>query len=410
MKNNMTMLHFSKTALFVILSITALFAEYYGLFQIAEVPTTPRVSAMGGAGTALAGGGFGVYNPASPAFANAPFLACEFGREPGEMSKAGIESSWMFPRWFAGASLQVRSADFFTTSEQTDETTMYRAPSSNQTMLATITGGYIIGRLAASSSINFFQERIGDQSWHAFTWCPGVLFELVPNFITIGASLSHYLRVDTTGSPWYTTPVAWYRSAKGFPRYARAGVAWRDTVRRWAMPFTAACDFVYSDVYERFMTPLGAEVWVLPSLAVRAGVCINHPADIVHFGVGIQLQNMRFDFDYGISHAVSDVEAKWLFGLTYSLKKKKGAAAPTKVPEPVKVVPLPVPAVDSTRHPVSENDTMAVSPIVPPDSASIIPASSGSGVPQDSARYPQPPASPGDLLLLPAGVRDTVTK
>jgi len=398
------MLQFSKTTAVVLLSISALFAEYYGLFQIAEVPTTPRVSAMGGAGTALAGGGFGVYNPATPAFADAPFLSCEFGREPGELSKAKIESSWMFPRWFAGASLQVRSADFFNTNERTDETTMNVSLSSDQIMQATITGGYIIGRLAASSSINFFQERVGDQSWHAFTWCPGVLFELVPNSITIGASLSHYLRLDTAGSPWYTTPVVWYRSARGFPRYARAGLAWRDTVRRWTMPFTAACDFVYSDVYERFMTPLGAEVWILPSLAARAGVCINHPADIVHFGVGIQLQNMRFDFDYGVSHAVSDVEAKWMFGLTYSLKKKKteapvhrgrensAVAAPPKVPEPVKLVPLPEPVVDTSVVPVSGKDTTAGAPLVPPDSASIIPASSG------------------DSLLLPAGVRDTVTQ
>jgi hypothetical protein len=396
--------HFSKAALFLLLSITALFAEYYGLFQVAEVPTTPRVSAMGGAGTALAGGGFGVYNPATPAFADAPFLSFEFGREPGELSKARIESSWMFPRWFAGASLQVRSADFFTTSEQTDETTMFRAPSSNQAMQATITGGYIFGRLAASSSINFFQEMIGDQSWHAFTWCQGVLYELVPNSITLGASLSNYLRLDTAGSPWYTTPVAWYRSARGFPRYARAGVAWRDTVRRWALPFTAACDFVYSDVYQRLMTPLGAEVWILPSLAARAGVCINHPSDIVHFGVGIQLQNMRFDFDYGISHAVSDVEAKWMFGLTYSLKKKKieapvhsrrenpPAVAPPKVPEPVREVPLPQPASDTSGVPVSDSNTTARAPLVPPDSAAIS------------------PASPGDSLLLPAGVRDTVTR
>ena len=395
MKEDMTMRHFLKTALFVLLSITALFAEYYGLFQITEVPVTPRISAMGGAGTALAGGGFGIYNPASPAFADAPFLSCEFGREPGELSKARIESAWMFPRWFAGASLQVRSADFFTTSEQTDETTMYRAPSSNQAMQATITGGYIVGRLAASSGINFFQERIGDQSWHAFTFSPGVLFELVPNSITIGASLSHYLRLDTAGSPWYKTPVAWYRSARGFPRYARAGVAWRDTVRRWTMPFTAACDFVYSDVYERLMVPLGAEAWVLPSLAARAGVCINHPSEIVHFGIGIRLQNIRFDFDYGISHAVSDVEAKWLFGLTYSLKKKKdkkegpAAAVPTEVPEPVKAVPLIKLMPDTSYVPVPGKDATAGTPVVPPDSAHNpqLPASS-SAVPLDSLSLP----------------------
>lgn len=395
------MLHFSKTAVVVLLSISVLFAEYFGLFQIAEVPTTPRSSAMGGSGTALAGGGFGIYNPALPAFASAPFLSCEFGREPGDLSKARIESSWMFPRWFVGASLQVRSTDFYITNEQTDETTMNVAPSSNQAMQATITGGYVIGRLAAGSSINFFEERIGDKSWHAFTYCPGILFELVPNSITIGASLSHYLRFDTTGSPWYTTPVAWYRSARGFPRYARAGIAWRDTVRRWTMPFTAACDFVYSDVYERLMTPLGTEVWVLPSLAARAGVCINHPADIVHFGVGIHFQNIRFDFDYGVSHAVTDIEAKWMFGLTYSLKNpKKGDTLTQKgrKDQPVTTVPLMPPAADSSDVPV-----------VTPDSATVIPAPAGSEVQRDSAHFPEPPSSPSTVQP-PAGVRDTVIK
>jgi hypothetical protein len=421
---------FLRVILTIALSSSTLFAGYYGLFQIAEVPTTPRVSAMGGAGTALAGGGFGVYNPATPAFADAPFLSCEFGREPGELSKAGIESSWMFPRWFAGASLQVRSADFFNTNERTDETTMNVSLSSDQIMQATITGGYIVGRLAASSSINFFQERIGDQSWHAFTFSPGVLFQLVPNTITIGASLSHYLRLDTAGSPWYTTPVAWYRSARGFPRYARAGLAWRDTVRRWTMPFTAACDFIYSDVYERFMTPLGAEVWILPSLAARAGVCINHPADIVHFGVGIQLQNMRFDFDYGISHAVSDVEAKWLFGLTYSLQKKKPAPIPVQKPkkadsravpvpdirEPTAAVPVLLPVTDSVKNTVLKADT-SVNPgpdasARSPDTSSIVPASSGNSISPHAGTTPQPgvPAPvvfPKDTISFPSGVKDT---
>ncbi|MBN2188048.1 MAG: hypothetical protein JW699_01235 [Chitinispirillaceae bacterium] len=397
-----------KTAMIVLLSSSALFAEYFGLFQIAEVPTTPRVAAMGGAGAAIAGGGFGVYNPASPAFADAPFLSCEFGREPGDLSRARLESSWMFPKWFAGASFQFRSAGFFVTDERTDETTMNAATAINHALLATATGGYVFGRLAAGSALNFFEERIGDQSWHAFTFSPGVLFQLVPGAVTIGASLSNYLRLDTVGSPWYATPVVWYRAARGFPRYARAGIAWSDTLRRWDLPFVAAGDFVYSDVYERSMVPIGAEVRILPSLAARAGACINHPSEIVHFGVGIYLENIRFDFDYGISRAVSDVEAKWLFGLTYSLKKNKNEApgqgikvkmtapAAPEVPVPAKIGAFPEGAQDSVRVPVTEKDTTAAVPTVP----------------SDSTRNPEPAAPPSavvpDSLLSPTEAGDAV--
>jgi hypothetical protein len=422
---------FCTAVLAVVLAPGVLFAEYYGLFQIAEVPTTPRVSAMGGAGAAMAGGGFGVYNPASPAFADAPFLSFEFGREPGDLSKARLESSWMFPKWFAGASLQFRSTDFYVTKWDgtTDETTMNAVSSSNQAMLATVTGGYVFGRLAAGSALNFFEERIGDQSWHAFTFSPGVLFQLVPNSISLGASLSNYLRFDTTGSPWYTTPVAWYRAAQGFPRYARAGIAWSDTVRCWDLPFIAACDLVYADVYERLMIPLGAEVRILPSLAARAGACFNHPADIVHFGVGICLQNIRFDFDYGISHAVSDVEAKLLFGLTYSLKKKKLAPISVQKPkkadsiavpmpdirEPIEVVPVLLPVIDSVNIIVPKADT-AANPVPDtsarsPDTSSIVPASSGNSISPDAGTSLQPitpPVSvPRDSLLLPTDEKDT---
>jgi hypothetical protein len=138
------------------------------------------------------------------------------------------------------------------------------------------------------------------------------------------------------------------------------------------------------------MVPLGAEVRILPSLVARAGACINHPADIVHFGVGICLQNIRFDFDYGISHAVSDVEAKWLFGLSYSLKKKKGEAPAHNGREGSAAAAPP-------KVSVSPKDTMAVTPIVPPDSArSSQPPAPTSAVPLDSLPLPagSEPASP----------------
>jgi hypothetical protein len=424
------MLQFSKITFVVLLLNGVLFAEYYGYLQIAEVPTNPRISAMGSAGTALSGGGFSSYNPASPAFAEVPFLSLEYGNQPGDFSKSKIETSWMFPRWFAGASLVVHTTDWQMANEQG-----VGGMSSYQSLLATLTGGYIWGRFAAGNSLNFLQERVGDQTWHAFTYSPGILFQLVPNSITIGASLSHYLRFDTTGSPWYKTPMVWYRAARGFPRYARAGIAWRDTVERWTLPFTMVCDFVYSDVYEKFMVPLGAEVWVLPSLAARAGLYINHPTEIVHFGVGIRLNFIEFDFDYGISQLVSDAtpEAKWMFGLTYSLQKKKPAPVPVQKPkkadstaipmpdirEPIEVVPVLQPVTDSVKIHVPKAETSANTALdisaIPPDSSSIIPSSSGTTVSPGTgtSSQPAPPAPavlPKDSLSFPSGVRDTVKK
>ena len=388
------MLQFSKIAVVTLLLSNALFAQF-GRFSIAEEPTGARTASMGSAGTALAGGGFGCYNPASPAFATVPFLTVEYGSQPDDLSKSLIETAWMFRKWFAGASLRVHTTDYIVTTEQSEGP---EGPvSSNQVMQAAIAGGYICGRLAAGSSLNFFQERIGDQTYHALTWSPGILFQLIPNSLTVGASLLHYLRLDTTGSRWYRTPAAWYQTARGLPRYARAGIAWSDTLRRWTLPYTAACDVVYSDVYERFMVPIGAEVWLLPSIAARAGVHLHHPTEIAHFGVGLRWSSLAFDFDYGIAKLVSgaDLETKWLFGLTYSLNAKKQETALRRpVSEPK---PIPLPALhDSTVLPA-----VPETPPVAADSAntsSLKPDTTGSVRPDSLLDVPAHTVSPEDSV------------
>lgn len=401
------MLRFLKTAVITLLLSNALFAQF-GRFSIAEEPTGPRIAAMGSAGTALAGGGFGCYNPASPAFSTVPFLTVEYGSQPDDLSKSLIETAWMFRQWFAGASLSVHTTDFTVTTEQSEGPA--GPVSSNQVMQVTVAGGYRYGRCAAGSSLNFFQERIGDQTYHALTWSPGILFQLLPNSLTVGASLLHYMRLDTTGSRWYKTPAAWYQTAKGLPRYVRAGVAWTDTLRRWTLPFTAACDVVYSDVYERVMVPMGAELWVLPSIAARAGINLNHPSEIAHFGVGLRWSSIEFDFDYGLTQPPvpdADLETKWLFGLTYSLyAKKQETALRRTVSEPK---PLPPAKKDSTvlpsvpeAKPQTVDSTKAV-----PDTSSVRSDSSSNDI-RSQTINPAVAVPPKDTLFLPAGVRDSV--
>ena len=420
----------SFVTLFCALTSSTLFAEY-GNFLIAEEPTGPRISAMGGAGTALAGGSFGSYNPASPAFAPAPFVGVEYGTQPGGLSKSGLETAWMFPHWFVGASLHAQTTDFPLTDQRSDPAIAPFQLSSNQALQATITGGFVVGRFASGYSLDYFQENIADYAHHALTFCPGVMYRLVPDKISVGASLLHYLWLDTVQGPWYKAPRDWYELARGvMPRYARAGVAWSDTLRQATLPFTVATDIVYSDIYERVMVPVGVEAWVLPYLAARAGVRINHPTEIAHFGVGVRMSSLAFDFDYGISRLVEkgETEAKWLCGLTYALHttkpvtgeppappkasaEKQTPVAPVPVAPPavesVKQAAPPVPAADSAqRSPaVDTTGSPAASPVVHPDSVSLVPKAL-----PDAGAAVVPAAALQDSLRAPAQVKDTVKK
>jgi hypothetical protein len=359
----------------IALSVASVFAQY-GEFQIGDEPVSPRLSAMGSAGAALPGGGFCFYNPASPAFAPAPFLSAEFGQIPGDLSRSLVETAWMFPRWFAGASMRVHSVDFGVTTEQTDDPAS--APlSTEQSLQACLDGGFAFesGRAAAGATLNFFQQRTHDQIYRAWTLSPGIVYRLVPGKVNLAASLDNFIRLDTARSPWYRTPRAWYEGARALPRYARVGGAWTDTLRAAVIPFTLACDVVYSEVYDLVMVPIGAEAWVTPYLAARAGVRINHPTDKAHFGAGVRWSNIMFDFDYGITQPVASaaLESKWLFGLTYTLKQpaaqKRSVTQPLKNPQspspeprtfapPKRILLTPKPA-DSMKTPPSTGDSVS---------------------------------------------------
>jgi hypothetical protein len=305
-----------------------LFADY-GYFVIAEEPCSPRISAMGGAGTALPGGAFACYNPAAPAFATAPYLSLEYGKLPGDMGKSLIETAWMFPKWFAGGSLRVHSTDWTMTNEQYDPDVHPGATASDQSLQVTVTGGFTIGRFASGHALNFFQERIGNYALHALTYSPGVMYQVMPGRLTVGASAQHYFRIDTSESPWYRTPKAWYSYARGLlPRYVRSGAAWTDTLSKTATPYTVAADIVYADAYDRVMVPFGVEVWLLPYLAARAGMRFNHPTDLAHFGVGLRFSNLNIDLDYGLQRLTSSstTESKWLLGFSYALGRSAAAA------------------------------------------------------------------------------------
>jgi len=290
-----------------------------GRLQIADEPTTPRLSAMGGVGTAIPGGGFAFYNAASPAFAELPFISVEYGSLPGDdntgdLTKGKLEAAWMFKKWFAGVSLTTWSTEYLTSTEQG-----IGPAASWQLLQASLTGGFKIGRFAMGNCFDFYQDRMGDVvNDQAVTYSPGFLFQIVPGKVTLGGSLRNYVRLDTSLARF-----AWFGGAISLPRYVRAGAAWTDTLKSAAMPFTASADIVYSAVYQRFMMPVGIEAWILPCLAARLGVPIHDPSNIVHFGVGLRINSITCDFDYGVTQPAlipgASLEQKWLLGLSYAL-------------------------------------------------------------------------------------------
>jgi hypothetical protein len=391
-------------------------AEEYPRFFFAEEPVNPRNTAMGCTGAALDGGGFSFYNPASIAFAKSPFIGMEFGQQGGGLSKSLIETAWMFQSWFVGAVMPVQSTDWQIANEQD-----MGAMSSNQMFGPTIAGGYHYGPFATGHAIMLLNERIGDYAIHAVTYSTGVIYRIIPGSLTAGASAYHYLRLDTLRTPWTKIPRGWRRSAQGLPRMVRAGAAWNDTLYS-DLPCTFTADLWYRDISDRLMVPVGAEVWMLPWIAARVGKRFNHPGDLAHVGCGIRWSSIAFDFDYSFDRPPApgaDLEPKWLFGLTYSLKSPVAAkeaehqrsstdikpAEVKQAPIPVEKPPVPVQPSPATQDSVQKPDTEpAVLPTAPTDTAAgpgplqedATPQSGADNAPADSLVVQPLPAPPAD--------------
>jgi hypothetical protein len=388
--------------------------EEYPRFFFAEEPINPRTTAMGCAGAALDGGGFSFYNPASIALAGSPFVGMEFGQQGGGLSKSLIETAWMFPSWFVGIAMPVQSNDWQIGTEQE-----MGAISSNQMFGPTIAGGYLRGPFALGGAIMALNERIGDFAMHAVTFNTGVTWRIIPGSLTAGASAYHFIRFDTLRTPWTKIPRGWYRSAKGLPRMVRAGVAWNDTVSS-GIPYTVAADLLYRDIDGRLIVPIGIEAWVLPSIAVRMGKKLfDRRGDLLHMGCGLRWSSLAFNFDYALDRppvSGADLEPKWLFGLTYSVKspaairieeQKTPLAEEKQAPAPVEKPFAPVihqPASqDSSKNsvldepqvqPAAPADTAAAPSLLPEETAPRIGASPAT----DSLFVPPSSVSPADTV------------
>lgn len=282
-------------------------------FGYAEEPVNPRKVAMGSAGTALEGGGFTFYNPALPSIIDRPYISCEYGRLYNDLGRGMPEFALNFPKWFIGGAFQSQSIDFQFADEQG---IMEGVTGVEQSTLGSLDIGFTKQQFAFGVAINGFQHRIAEYKSFAFSGSAGLLYSIVPGKLTAGAAV---LNAFGRNTGMLDSVKTWSHS--NMPLTGRAGAAWSDTMGK--MSYSVAADIVYSDNYGEVMVPIGVEVWLLPSIAVRVGKRFNHPTDLFSAGVGFAWENLAFDASFVPCRYVSDYSLKWGMGITYSLKKKE---------------------------------------------------------------------------------------
>jgi|WetSurMetagenome_2_1015567.scaffolds.fasta_scaffold00026_16 hypothetical protein len=320
-------------------------------FQFLDYLASPRQIAMGRAGTALPGPGFGSYNPASPALSDRPYLNLGYAPLPWENTMAFCEGAWPFLNMFAGLAFTneyiggIIPADFVNGPD-------YNVPGSYNGSMLSLCFGYRGEALGLALCLNGLQERIVSYTSYGLSVSAGLTYRLIPERLSLGVAI--FQLGSTTGGLDETRH---FGAGAPLPRSGRAGAAWSDTLFKVA--YTIAADVVYravgngltsaSQFFQRVSVPVGIEAWPTKYIALRLGKRFNYETDVISFGAGLRFAMLTFDMSCDVSSWVSSVDFNPYFALTYTLPQqrqvasvKKTAAKPAPVPPPEERQPLEV--------------------------------------------------------------------
>lgn len=340
-------------------------------FHLIEEPVNPYLIAMGSAGTAMGGPGFAYYNPALPFFAEHPYLYVDYGRYPqGDLQRAYLELAFPVGEWRLGASLHTQAIDNIIRTDWLGNLLNKGESTSAQiTVLAMDATFSKWERFALGGTFSVVKDRIMHYAAYALSLSVGAVYTPVPGHLSLGLSGQHLLQTSTR----MDTTRDWGEGYR-LPLTARLGVAWRDTVGPF--PYAVSFDIVYRNVRdtskgfteniaERFTVPLGVEFRPLPALGFRMGKRINHPTEIINWGVGVDFDVISINSSFVVPKLVEDTELKWLVSLTYMLRPK-----PVAVKEHERAVEELVPA-DTGATPAAESSI--AEPNVAPAPTGLVP-------------------------------------
>ncbi len=303
-------------------------------FQLLEEPLNPKFIAMGSAGTAVGGNGFAYYNPALPYILDRTYLSFEYGQYPkADLKHLNLEVSFRIRKLFFGISLHSETIDKIFPVGPFGNLPYYNAPSSAQLTNMSLNIGFTQwDNLAFAVCLNATQDRIFDEYAYALSFSAGTIYNPIPKHLYLGLSI---LNVGSSTPMEGMDSLDTFGKGEYLPLNSRFGISWIDTLK--GFPYTITMDIVYRNVYEkskpfkrniqdRFSIPVGFEVKVLPSLAIRVGKRFNFQSEILNLGIGLNSKNLAIDASFIIPKLVNDNELKWLTCITYLIdsKRKKG--------------------------------------------------------------------------------------
>jgi hypothetical protein len=257
-------------------------------FQFLKLSLSPRVTAMGGAGAALAGGPSEA--EINPAVAAGGKGAIAFGQEypPREFGTSASQIAWKLPWNDRSVLLHARYLGFDEIpgwDADNNATTPYEAHTLKlQAGMAGRNYGLDWGGSAA-----YARNNIADLTYSAFLLNAGLRRDLPMGLSAGGAVMNLSVWADKTKETGETVePPLILQAGLGYAREIRAGsrVVLALDARR-----VAEEDVVF---------PVGAEYVFLETLFLRAGYPVGDPDN--GMGLGIGLKWSRFAFHYAYKH------------------------------------------------------------------------------------------------------------
>lgn len=305
-------------------------------FHLVEEPVSPKSIAMGTVGAALSQSSFSFYNPANPFLGKGMYFTPEYGLyNKNDLNKLFFEVVLPGDEGFYGISLKST-----TISQIYRVKDLGNLPDYNQSFNAQFLQGTVNivkskwEDFAYGIAVSGIYDRIENYRAYALTFSGGAIYRLLNNRLNVGLSFMNF--------GWSTS---YDRSSVGedeekkksilgdgekLPAHIRMGASWTDTLKN-GMEYTGATDVVYravrdrdakftKHIKDRVYVPVGAELKVIPQIAVRLGKRFNFPTEIVNFGLGFDFDPLLLDISCVIPKIVDKGEFTFMSSFTYYIK------------------------------------------------------------------------------------------
>ncbi len=305
-------------------------------FHLLESLVSPRTIAMGTAGTALSHSSFAYYNPATPFITDLMYFTPEYGLyNKNDLHKLNFEVSIPADEGFYGIALKSASVgNIYPVND------LGQLPDFGQTFNAQfvqLTLNVVKSKWEDFSyglNISGIYDRIENYRAFALTFSAGAIYRLFDNRLNLGLSFMNFgwgtSYVRSVVSKGEEEEKAILGDGEKLPSHIRVGSTWSDSLKN-GMRYTGAFDIVYRTVRDRdakftkhikdrIYVPVGAEIKIIPQIALRLGKRFNFPTEILNFGAGFDFDPLLLDVAFVIPKIADKAEFKFLGSFTYYIK------------------------------------------------------------------------------------------